>query len=98
MGHSYNITVFKGLFTDAVADWQAATGSTRYDPFLTAQARAVLANSNGSSGRRACRTPASCQLAMYWARRVPRVHAPIPPTPGSQAAGLSALSDALVAH
>lgn len=98
VGHSYNITVFKGLFTDAVADWQAATGSTRYDPFLTAQARAVLANSNGSSGRRACRTPASCQLAMYWARRVPRVHAPIPPTPGSQAAGLSALSDALVAH
>jgi hypothetical protein len=95
--HSYNITVFKGLFTDAVADWAAATGSARYSPFLVRQAQAVLANSTGSSNRAGvCRTPVSCQLSMYWARRVPAARAPIPPTPGSEASGLSALSDALL--
>ncbi len=98
VGHSYNITVFKGLFTDAVADWADATGSARYNPFLVSQAQAVLAHSTGSSNSaRVCRTPASCQLSMYWARRVPAANAPIPPTPGSQASGLSALSDALLA-
>lgn len=96
VGYSYNITVFKGLFTDAVADWADATGSARYDPFLVSQAQAVLANSTGSRNRaKVCRTPASCQLSMYWARRVPAANAPIPPTPGSQTSGLSALSDAL---
>jgi Glycosyl hydrolase family 76 len=96
VGYSYNITVFKGLFTDAVADLADATGSARYDPFLVSQAQAVLANSTGSSNSAGvCRTPASCQLSMYWARRVPAANAPIPPTPGSQASGLSALSDAL---
>jgi hypothetical protein len=97
VGYSYNITVFKGLFTDAVADWADATGSARYNPFLVRQAQAVLANSTGSSNRAGvCRTPVSCQLSMYWARRVPAAHAPIPATPGSQTSGLSALSDALV--
>ncbi|MGI8715934.1 MAG: glycoside hydrolase family 76 protein [Solirubrobacteraceae bacterium] len=98
-GHSYNITVFKGLFTDAVADWTYVTGSTMYNRFLVSQAQAVLAHSTGSSNRAGvCRTPASCQLSMYWARRVPVGDAPIPPTPGSQAAGLSALSDSLLAR
>lgn len=95
-GHSYNITVFKGLLVDAVSDWSKATGSTTYYGLLLAQARAVISNSTGARGTSPnCRTPASCQLSLYWGRRVTTRRAPIPPTPGSQTAGLAALSDAL---
>lgn len=95
-GRSYNITVFKGLLVDAISDWSKATGSNAYDGFLLAQARAVIADSTGAQrATPSCRTPATCQLSLYWARRVPAKRAPIQPTPGSQAAGLAALSDAL---
>lgn len=92
----YNITVYKGLLVDAVFDWSRITGATLYDGFLLAQARAVLAHaaSNGRATRH-CQTPTACQLSLYWARPVPVRHAPIPLTPGTQTAGLSALSDAL---
>jgi hypothetical protein len=94
LGQSYNITVFKGLLDDAVADWSAATGSAAYEPFLAAQAQAIVHNATGlTSG--GCATASSCQLSMYWARLVPQAHQPIVPTPGSQASGLSALVNAL---
>jgi hypothetical protein len=94
LGQSYNITVFKGLFDDAVADWSAVTGSAAYQPFLAAQAQAIIHNATGlTSG--ACTTASSCQLSMYWARLVPQAHQPIVPTPGSQASGVSALVNAL---
>lgn len=94
LGQSYNITVFKGLFDDAVADWSAATGSTAYEPFLAAQAQAIIHNATGLE-HRACTSARSCQLSMYWARLVPEAHQPIVPTPGSQASGLSALVNAV---
>ena len=94
LGQSYNITVFKGLFDDAVADWSAVTGSEAYQPFLATQAQAVVHNATGLE-HGACTTADSCQLSMYWARLVPQAHQPIVPTPGSQASGLSALVNAL---
>ena len=33
-----------GLLDDAVADWSAATGSAAYEPFLAAQAQAIVHN------------------------------------------------------
>ncbi|HLI58209.1 MAG TPA: glycoside hydrolase family 76 protein [Solirubrobacteraceae bacterium] len=94
LGKSYNITVFKGLFDNAVADWSAATGSGAYEPFLAAQAQAIIHNATGRESG-ACTSPGTCQLSMYWARLVPQAHQPIVPTPGSQASGLSALVNAL---
>ncbi len=95
-GHSYNITVYKGLFVDAVSDWTAATSATTFDAFLRTQADAMIANS-ASDGRRrtACRTAHSCQIGLYWSRRVNPLKAPIPITTGTQIAGLSALTAAL---
>jgi Glycosyl hydrolase family 76 len=88
----------KGLLTDAIADWTRATGSTAYAGFLATQAHAVLANAAGD-GRAAthCQTPASCQIGFYWSRRPLPAAGPLAPTPATQAAGLSALSDALSA-
>lgn len=95
-GHSYNITVFKGLLVDAIYDWSRATGSTTYGGVLLAQAHAVMSNSTGApDSSPSSQTPTNCRLSLYWARRDSAALAPIPPTPGSQAAGLSALSDAL---
>jgi hypothetical protein len=79
-----------------VSDWAQATGLTTFDPFLLAQARAVMAN-GASDGRQAshCQTPHACQLSMYWGRRMPARRSRMPTTAGSQLAGLLALTDAL---
>jgi len=89
-------TVYKGLFVDAVADWQAATGSHAYDDFLRRQAQAVIehAASNGQQLTQ-CQSPHDCQLTMYWARPIPPAASTLPVGPGSQESGLSALSAAL---
>jgi hypothetical protein len=94
LGHSYNITIYKGLFDDAVADWTQATHSTTYDSFLHAQAQAVIRNATGVANDH-CATATTCQLSLYWARRVPVDHEPLVTTAGSQASGLSALVNAL---
>jgi hypothetical protein len=95
-GDSYNITVYKGLFVDAVSDWTAATGATTFDPFLQAQADAVIADSASDGSRQtSCRTPHSCQIGLYWARRVSPRKAPILITTGTQTAGLTALTAGL---
>lgn len=89
-------TSWKTMFVDAVADWQQATGSTLYDQFLTSQAHAVIdrAASNGS-WLTACQTPHDCQIGFYWAQPVPPATTELPVSPGTQDAGLSALTDAL---
>jgi hypothetical protein len=94
LGHSYNIMVYKGLFDDAVKDWTQATHSTTYDSFLNAQAQAVISNATGNPADH-CATATTCQLSLYWARRVPVNHEPLVTTAGSQASGLSALVNAL---
>ncbi len=96
-GNSYNITVFKGVLDRAVRDWSEATGSVAFDWFLEAQARAVIAHA-ASNGKKTtgCRTPRSCVLGMYWARSISPTRQPKLPNAGSQAAGLEALTSALV--
>lgn len=96
-GNSYNITVFKGVLDRAVRDWSEATGSVAFEWFLAAQARAVIAHA-ASNGEKAtgCHTPRSCVLGMYWARSISPARQPKLPNAGSQAAGLEALTSALV--
>jgi hypothetical protein len=96
-GDSYNITVFKGVLDRAVRDWSEATGSVAFEWFLAAQARAVIAHaaSNGENAT-GCHTPRSCVLGMYWARSIRPARQPKLPNAGSQAAGLEALTSALV--
>jgi hypothetical protein len=92
-------TIYKGVLVDAVADWTQATGATTYDYFLTLQARAVLANS-ASDGEQLtlCQTAHTCQIGFYWARRVAPLQAPMPVNAGTQASGLEALVDGLIAQ
>jgi hypothetical protein len=88
-------TIWKGIFVDAVADWSVATQSKVYGRFLARQAQALLDNAatNGTQLTH-CVTPHDCQLNFYWSRAIPP-SAQLPVGPGSQEAGLSALTDAL---
>jgi predicted alpha-1,6-mannanase (GH76 family) len=90
-------TIWKGVLVDAVTDWSTATASKKYDPFLARQAQAVLDNaaSNGLQLTH-CGTPHDCQLNFYWSRAIPP-SSQLPVGPGSQEAGLTALTDALSA-
>jgi hypothetical protein len=94
--HILDASVWKGVVVDAVADWQAATGSRAYDAFLIRQARAVIDHSASNGSRLTkCETPHDCQLGFYWARSIPPDPQHFPVGPGSQESGLSALTDAL---
>lgn len=63
----FDITAFKGIFVQAVADWSAATGSRQFLHFLRAQGSAVIHRAL-VSGRRdgLCTSPHSCQFAFSW--------------------------------
>jgi len=63
----YDITAFKGIFVQAVADWTAATGSQHFLPFLRRQGEAVIHRalvSGRPSGR--CTSAHSCQFGFSW--------------------------------
>jgi hypothetical protein len=69
LGNRYDITAFKGIFVQAVADWTAATGSHEFEPFLRAQARAVVRNATrGPTHDGVCPSAHTCQFAFSWAR------------------------------
>lgn len=69
LGNRYDVTAFKGIFVQAVADWTAATGSHEFEPFLAAQARAVVHNAiEGPTHNGVCPSAHSCQFAFSWAQ------------------------------
>jgi hypothetical protein len=69
LGNRYDITAFKGIFVQAVADWTEATGSKEFEPFLRSQARAVATNATeGPTRNGACPSAHSCQFAFSWAK------------------------------
>jgi hypothetical protein len=76
-----------------VSDWTAATGSKEFEPFLRAQARAVVRNATeGPTRNGLCLSAHSCQFAFSWA--VPFSHTPYTEqlaTVGTQESALSAL-------
>lgn len=96
-GNRYDVTAFKGIFVQAVADWTAATGSHEFEPFLEAQARAVVHNAiEGPTRNGVCPSAHSCQFAFSWAqpfRTTPRSEQLA--TVGTQESALAALTAVL---
>jgi hypothetical protein len=88
-----DVTAFKGIVTQALADWSAATGSQEFEGFLHAQATAVLTNDvwGATAQSPGCRSPHTCQFGLSWARPV----SPMLVTDGTQGSALSALTAAL---
>jgi Glycosyl hydrolase family 76 len=92
----FDVSSFKGIFAQAMADYDLATASETYRPWLQLQAAAIIrrAISDGSH-RTSCRTPHSCQFGLYWSRYVPPASAPVPVSLASQTSALQALTAVL---
>jgi hypothetical protein len=60
-----DIPAYKGIFMDAVSDWLAATGSTRYYGFLGEQADSLL-TVDARPGYCQADVPAGCRFAYEW--------------------------------
>jgi hypothetical protein len=93
----FNVSSFKGLFAQAVADYDQATGTDTYRNWLRAQARAILRHDtfNTLAQPAHCHTPASCKFGFYWSRAVDQARAPVPLTIATQTSALQALTSAL---
>jgi hypothetical protein len=93
----FDISSFKGIFVQAVADYDLATHTDLYRPWLQAQAGAILARavSDGAGRRARCATPHGCRFGLYWSRSVPLASAPVPVSLATQTSALQALIGAL---
>lgn len=89
----YDVTAFKGIFVQAVADWTAATGNQQFLPFLRSQGEAVIHRalvSGRHDGR--CTSAHGCQFAFSWI--LPFGQTPAPErvvTVGTQESALASL-------
>ena len=92
----FDVSSFKGIFVQAVADYDLATGTETYRPWLQTQAAAILTHavSNGVYRTR-CKTPHGCQFGLYWSQSVNPSAAPVPISLASQTSALQALTAAL---
>lgn len=95
----FNASSWKGLFVQALADYDQATGTSTYQAWLAAQAQAILARDTfNNAGRHAhCQTPDDCQFGFYWAETVRPATAPVPVSVATQTSALQALTSALAA-
>jgi Glycosyl hydrolase family 76 len=89
----FDVSSFKGIFAQAMADYDLATGTETYRPYLQLQAAAILSHavSNGVYRTR-CKTPHGCQFGLYWSRYVPPASAPVPVSLASQTSALQAMT------
>jgi hypothetical protein len=95
----FNVSVFKGMFVQAVADYELATGDTGYQRFLRRQAQAIIDHSvsDATGVRTSCQTARDCQFGFYWARAIDPGRAGVPVTVATQISALRALIAALSA-
>ena len=88
----FDVSSFKGIFVQAVADYDLATGTHLYRPWLQTQAGAILTRAASDGKRRTrCDTPHRCQFGLYWSRAVAPKSAPVPVSLASQTSALQAL-------
>jgi hypothetical protein len=93
----FDISSFKGIFAQAVADYDLDTRTHTYRHWLQDQASAILARAvSAGAGRRArCATPDRCQFGLYWSREVAPRSAPVPVSLATQTSALQTLVGAL---
>jgi hypothetical protein len=92
----FDVSSFKGIFVQAVADYDLATHTQTYRPWLRVQASAILTHAVSDGSHRAhCATPHGCQFGFYWSRLVAPESAPVPTSLASQTSALQALTAAL---
>lgn len=100
-GSRYDYPAYKGLLTNALADYDTVTHTKTYAGFLHRQATAVIQHAliGGASGK--CRTAANCFFGFYWSpppQVTPWHGIRLGITLGGQESGIDALTSALPAR
>lgn len=89
----FDVSSFKGIFVQAVGDYDQATGTRVYRPWLQRQASAILTRATSDGTRRSsCTTPHTCQFGLYWSRTFNPAKAPVPGSLATQVSALQALT------
>lgn len=90
-----DLPAYKGLFVNAVSDWEASTHSNAYSGFLQTQATAVVRNAirTPTNNIAHCATPHTCQFSFHWTGE--RDPSPLGITLGGQVSALDALTAVL---
>jgi hypothetical protein len=90
-----DLPAYKGILVNALVDYDKATQSNTFGPFLLAQASAVVQHAILGGSSNPCGTPSSCLFGFYW---VPPPHLAgdaVGATLGGQESGIEALTAVL---
>jgi hypothetical protein len=86
---------YKGILVNALADYDAATHSNAFRPFLIDQATAVVQHAILGGMSTGCRTPSTCLFGFYWSPPPHLVSNAPGATLGGQESGIEALTAVL---
>lgn len=88
----FDLPAYKGILVNALADYDKATGTSTFRPFLLTQASAVVQHAILGGADANCQTPSTCLFGFYW---VPPPHLAgdaVGATLGGQESGIDALT------
>jgi hypothetical protein len=90
-----DLPAYKGILVNALDDYDKATGTNTFRPFLLTQAAAVVRHAILGGNSTGCRTPSTCLFGFYWSPPPHLSSNAVGATLGGQESGIEALTPAL---
>jgi hypothetical protein len=90
-----DLPAWKGILVNALDDYDKATQSSTFRPFLMTQAAAVVQHAILGGSSTGCRTPSTCLFGFYWAPPPQPFSDTVGATLGGQESGIEALTAVL---
>jgi hypothetical protein len=90
-----DLPAYKGILVNALADYDGATGTNTFKPFLLTQAAAVVQHAILGGPSASCRTPSTCLFGFFWAPPPHLSSQAVGVTLGGQESGIEALTAVL---
>jgi hypothetical protein len=90
-----DLPAYKGILVNALADYDKATGTDTFRPFLLTQAAAVVRHAILGGVGSGCQTPSTCLFGFYWAPPPHLANDVVGATLGGQESGIDALTAVL---
>jgi hypothetical protein len=87
-----DLPAYKGILVNALADYDKATGTNTFRPFLVSQAAAVVQHAILGGSSTGCHTPSTCLFGFYWAPPPHLANDAVGATLGGQESGIDALT------
>jgi hypothetical protein len=87
-----DLPAYKGILVNALADYDKATATNTFRPFLVSQAAAVVQHAILGGSSSGCQTPSTCLFGFYWAPPPHLANDAVGATLGGQESGIDALT------